>query len=409
MSLFRGAYHMKILHINAVNGIRSTGRLCSELIEYLNSNGHKAYIAYSDGIKAKGYKIGTKLDRKCHGVLSRITGKQGYFSYLATYRLLKYMESLRPDIIHLHNLHGNYINIKMLLKYIAKKDIATVISLYDCWFFTGKCCHYTMEECYKWKEECKHCPRLHKDNPSWFFDRSKKMYYDKKNLLGQIKNLAVLGASDWITGEAKQSFLKNAKIISRIYYWVDFDVFQPVFAEDLRQSMKLMDKFVILGVASFWTADKGFYEFLRLSKKLPENMVIILIGNIKENIGEYKKLIHIRETHDKSEMVRFYSMADVVLNLSAEETFGLVTAEALACGTPVIALNSTSNPELIGASCGYVVEKNDRKDLYRKINLVYRNTKNYYSKHCINHANNSFNKANCINEYIKLYHGLIDG
>ena len=400
---------MKILHINAVSGIRSTGRICSEIIEFINKNGHKGYIAYSDGIKARGYKIGTKFDHKLHALLSRISGKQAYFSIIETYRLLKYMDFLKPDIIHLHNLHGNYINIKILLTYIGKKDIPTVLTLHDCWYFTGKCFHYTVDQCYKWKEECHHCPRVHKDNPSWFFDKSRKIYYDKKKLFGQMKHLAVVGVSDWITGEAKQSLLKNAKIISRIYNWVDFNVFQPVNSEDLRRRMNLENKFVILGVASFWTVDKGFYEFLHLSKKLPKNMVIVLIGNIKENIGAYKNIIHIKETHSITSMVKLYSMADVLLNLSMEEACGRVTIEALACGTPVIAMNSTSNPEQIGESCGYVVEKNDRKDLFRKIGLVYQNTKNYYSSHCIHYAKKTFNKSVCLNEYMKVYQEISGG
>ncbi|CUH92839.1 glycosyltransferase [Herbinix luporum] len=400
---------MKILHINAVSGIRSTGRICFEIIEHINENGHEGYIAYSDGIKSRGYKIGSKLDRKCHGLLSRISGKQGYFSLIQTYGLLKYIDDLEPDIIHLHNLHGNYINIKILLKYIANKDISTVITLHDCWFFTGKCFHFTVDKCYKWKEECNHCPRVHKDNPSWFFDRSKKMYHDKKYLLGQIKNLAIVGVSDWITEEAKQSFLKNAKIITRIYNWVDFDVFKPVNAKDLRRGMNLENKFIILGVASFWTKDKGLYEFLNLSKQLPKDMVIVLIGNLKENIEAYKNIIHIRETHQVMTMVKFYSMADVLLNLSMEEACGRVTIEALACGTPVIAMNSTSNPEQIGGFCGYVVEKNDIKDLYNKIMQVYKNTKEYYSRHCISYAKETFNKNKCLDEYMRLYNRLNGG
>lgn len=397
---------MKILHINAVSGIRSTGRICSEIIDYLNENGHKGYIAYSDGIKARGFKIGTKFDHKCHALLSRLSGLQGYFSVIETQRLLKYIAYLKPDIIHLHNLHGNYINLKMLLKYIAQKDIPTVITLHDCWFFTGKCFHYTAVGCYKWKEECNHCPRVHKDNPSWFFDRSKKMYQDKKEWFGRMKHLAIVGVSDWITGRATQSLLKNARIITRIYNWVDFDVFKPVYAEDLRRSMNLEGKFVILGVASFWTAEKGLFEFLQLSKVLPEDMVIVLIGNLKENIDGFKNIIHIRETHDITSMVKFYSMADVLLNLSMEEACGRAPIEALACGMPVIAMNSTSNPEQIGENCGYVVDKYDQKDLLRKINQVYKNTKDYYSPYCIRYANETFNKAKSLHAYLQLYYKI---
>lgn len=397
---------MKVLHINAVSGIRSTGRICSEINECLKENGHKGYIAYSDGIEARGYKIGWILDRKIHALLSRISGKQGYFSRIETYRLLKYIKFLGPDIIHLHNLHGNYINIKMLLKYIVNNNISTVITLHDCWFFTGKCFHYTVEGCYKWKDECKHCPRIHKDNPSWFFDRSKQMYRDKRELLGKIKNLAIVGVSDWITAEARQSFLRDAKIITRIYNWADFDIFKPVYSGDLLRDMNLEYKFIILGVASIWTADKGLAKFIRLSKILPKNMVIILIGKIKEKMEDYKNIIHIRETHDINSLVKFYSLADVLLNLSMEESCGRVPIEALACGTPVIAMNSTSNPEQIGEGCGYVIEKDDIKDLYSKIKEVYKNTRSFYSGHCISYAYKTFNKADCLNDYIRLYHEL---
>lgn len=397
---------MKILHINAVSGIRSTGRICSEIIGYLNENGHRGYIAYADGVKSRGYKIGNKFDRKCHALLSRISGKQGYFSSLETFRLIKYIEFLKPDIIHLHNLHGNYINTNMLFKHIAKNNIPTVITLHDCWFFTGKCCHYTVEKCFKWKEDCHHCPRIHKDNPSWFLDRSRKMYRDKKYWLGRINNLAVVGVSDWITNEAKQSFLKNAKIVTRIYNWVDFTVFKPVDADDLRRRMNLSGKFVILGVASFWTEDKGLLKFLELSKILPENMVIILVGNIEKNIEDYTNIIHIGETHDVFDMVKLYSVADVFLNLSMEEACGRAPIEALSCGTPVIALNSTSNPEQIGENCGYVAEKCDMDELLGKIALVYKNTKAYYSGYCISFAEKNFNKSNCLNEYMKLYHEI---
>ena len=213
---------MKILQINAVNAIASTGRNARELGDFLLSQGHDSVIAYSKGPsldKNREFIIGNNIDEKLHGLLSRISGMQGYFSRGATKKLLSFMDEYSPDVVVLNNLHANYINLPLLLGYLAKKDIATVAVLHDCWFYTGKCCHYTAKGCYKWKESCGACPQLKKYNKSWFFDRTEKMLADKKKLFGAIPRLAVVGVSDWITEEARKApVFTNAKIFKRIWY-----------------------------------------------------------------------------------------------------------------------------------------------------------------------------------------------
>lgn len=395
---------MKVLQINAVSGIRSTGRITVEITEYLNNNGHKGYIAYSDGIPyEKGYKIGSKIEIKLHGLFSRIFGTQAYFSRYETKKLLKYIEKIKPDIIHLHNLHGNYINLELLLKYIAAHDIPTVLTLHDCWFYTGKCTHYTIDNCYKWKTECGNCPRLKKDNKSWFLDRTKKMYKDKKEWFSNIPRLAVIGVSDWITNEANQSFLSSAKVITRIYNWIDFEMFKPVMTDGLRKHLHLENKFIILGVASGWSDAKGLDKFIELAKNIPDDMVILLVGSMRKNVDLPKNIIHINETHDVNELVEYYSMADVFINLSLEESFGKVTAEALACGTPVILIDSTANPELVGEGCGYIVKGQNLDEILNYIKIVQNKSKLHYSKNCIKYARNNFSKNDRIYEYLELY------
>ena len=225
---------MKILQINAVNKISSTGRTSAEMCKYFNTHGDICAVAHSKGPSVdenNEYIIGNKVDVKIHGLMSRISGKQGYFSFKATRDLLKFMDKFNPDIVVLRNLHGNYINLPMLLKYLAEKNIVTVAVLHDCWFFTGKCCHYTLDGCYRWQKGCGNCPSLKKYNVSWFFDRTPEMLKDKKRLFGNIKNLAVVGVSDWLCGEAEKApVFKNAKVITRIYNWIDTDVFHPVDA-----------------------------------------------------------------------------------------------------------------------------------------------------------------------------------
>lgn len=400
---------MKVLQINAVCGIRSTGRICVEIADYLNNYCYEGYIAYSYGLPYKReYKIGTPFEIKLHSLLSRVFGLQAYFSKHGTLKLIKYMRKIKPDVVHLHNLHGNYINLKLLLTYLAQNNIPTVLTLHDCWFYTGKCCHYTIEKCYKWQSGCFNCPRIFRDNPSWFLDRTKKTYKNKKEWFQKIPRLAVVGVSDWITSEARKSFLSNANILTRIYNWIDLDVFRPVDTVALRHKLTLENKFVILGVASEWNDAKGINKFIELSAKIPKCMIIIIVGNIPTNLELPGNIIHIQETHDVRELVEYYSLASVFLNLSAEETFGKVSAEALACGTPVIAYRSTANPELVGEGCGYIVENRDIDSIYDAILKVHKRDKKYYSENCIAFAKAKFNKENRIADYAKLYQELLN-
>lgn len=395
---------LKILQINAVSGIRSTGRTCVEIADYLNENGHEGYVAYSDGIPYRlGYKIGTPIEIKIHGLLSRALGTQAYFSKNGTRKLIKYIKELQPDVVHLRNLHGNYINIKMLLTFLAQKDIPTVLTLHDCWFFTGKCCNYSVDNCFKWHTECSNCPRIHKDNPSWLFDRTKTMYKNKKEWFGKIPRLAVVGVSDWVTSEAQKSFLASAKILTRIYNWVDMDVFEPVNTDGLRHSLGLENKFIILGVASDWNNAKGLDKFIEIADAISIDMAIVLIGNIKGTQELPQNIIHLKETHDINELAAYYSMADVFLNLSLEETFGKVAAEALACGTPVICLRSTANPELVPDGCGYVIDEYSSQSILNSIDAVHAKGKSEYSSSCVSFANNNFEKDANIIKYLDLY------
>jgi glycosyltransferase involved in cell wall biosynthesis len=399
---------MKILQINAVNSIGSTGRICSEITDYLNENFFEGYIAYSNGFPhEKGYKVGTSLESKVHALNSRVFGTQAYFSKTGTKKLIMYIEEIKPDVIHLHNLHGNFINLAILINYLADNDIATVITLHDCWFFTGKCTHYTVDGCFKWQTGCGNCPRLKKDNPSWFFDRTNKMYKDKKEWFGRIPRLAVVGVSEWITNEAKKSFLSSAKVIKKIYNWIDLNTFRPVDTASLRQKLGLNNKFIILGVSSGWSEAKGLNKFIELSKHITDDSVIILVGNISANIKLPKNVININETHNVNELVEYYSMADVFLNLSLEETFGKVTAEALACGTPAITNNSTANPELIGEGCGYINEISDIKQITQNILKIKEVGKELYSKNCIEYVKNNFDINDKLKEYTSLYKKLV--
>lgn len=396
---------MKILQINAVNAIKSTGRTCLEMSNFLNEKGHNCVTAYSMGpsVNAENeFIVGSAFNRKAHAFFSRAFGMQGYFSFSATKKLLKFMDEYKPDVVVLNNLHANYINLPLLLKYLAKNDIATVVVLHDCWFYTGKCCHYTAQGCYKWKESCGNCPQLKKYNKSWFFDRTEKMLTDKKKLFGAIPRLVVIGVSDWILSEAKSApVFENAKLFKRIYNWIDTETFVPKNTDALRQKLGFEGKKVILAVASKWSKEKGIDTLLELAKQLTESEKLLLVGNIGD-IKLSENIIHIAATNSVEELASYYFLADVFVQPSLEETFGKVTAEALSCGTPAVCFNSTANPELIVEGCGAVAEAGSLEDMLSKIRAILSEGKEKYSQNSRQFAENNFGKENNLEKYLNL-------
>ena len=405
---------MKVLQINALYEKLSTGRTMKEMHEFMQEHGIESYVASPvlDRHLKNSYKIGNNLDMKMHALLSRITGEQAYFSYFSTKGLLGYIKKINPDIVHLRNLHGNYINLKLLMKYLAENDIAVAVTLHDCWFYTGKCCHYIEDHCYRWKEDCGHCPALKKYNKSWFFDRTRKMLYDKIKWFGAINKLGVIGVSAWITADASQSkVFRKAKEIQTIFNWIDLDSFFPHNADDLKYELNIFDKFVILGIAAGWNTQKGLDIFLELSDMISDEYIIIMVGeccSLEQRNSD--KIKFIGKIDDVKLLSDYYSMADVFINPSIQETFGKTTAEALASGVPVIGYNATATPEILGqdGSCGYIVDEN-KADLYwKKIQEINKKGKASYTDACRERAEKYFDKDTNINQYICLYKNLLE-
>lgn len=400
---------MKVLQINAVYGKSSTGRTTKELDEYLLSKGidSLAAVSQSNCVKDNVFIIGNKKDRKIHALMSRFFGKQAYFSKYSTKKLIKYIKHQKPDIIHLRNLHGNYINFPDLMEFIIEQKIPVVVTLHDCWFFTGKCCYYTDDNCQKWQHECGNCPELKKWNKSWFFDKSAEMLKDKRDLFSKVDKLAVVGVSDWITNEAKKSILRDAFCVKRIYNWIDLQTFKPDNSGTVREEYGCESDFVILGVATTWSVEKGINIFIELAKVMP-SVKFLMVGNMPPQFELPSNVISVGSVSDTQKLAQFYSAADVFLNPSVQETFGKTTAEAIASGTPVIGFNVTATPELIGNGCGEVVELNcDIAQIENAVNKIKNNGKDFYKENCAEYARDSFNKEILINEYIELYDSLL--
>lgn len=400
---------MNVLQVNAVYGIASTGRNVKELHQELESRGINSFIACPTcTIKADNfYKIGNVFDHKMHGVLSRISGKQGYFSKHATRNFLKWIDFIQPDIVHLHNLHANYVNLIMILEYLSKRDIATVITLHDCWFFTGKCVYYSEDRCYSWKDCCGNCPCLKKGNRSWFFDRSAQMLADKRNAFQAIPRLAVVGVSKWILDESKESILKSASIKTYIYNWVDLKAFFPKTTPIRKELLGYKYHSIILAVATKWNIQKGFKDIVALSKLIDDKQLIVLIGEIESSIAIPENVIVIGKVTKVEKLAEYYSAADVFIHLSIQETFGKVIAEALACGTPAIVYDTTACPELLTTETGIVVPCGNVAMVNTAIQTIIKNGKDYYSDKCVEFVKQNFDMNTNIEKQIQLYHEVI--
>lgn len=396
---------MKILQIN-IFGNLSTGRIAVDLYRILKSAGHEGIVAFARNEIERDVPhiiIGNKWSIYADGIMTRLTGRAGFFSKRATNQLIQKIETYKPDIVHLHNLHGYYINIELLFNYLRSSGIPTVWTLHDCWAFTGHCAHYVDVNCGKWKTGCYDCP-LHHTYPASFVDNSRWNYQKKKLLFTSVENVHLVTVSKWLKAQVTESYLGELDC-DVIYNGIDLDVFRPT-ESDIRNKYGIGSKFMILGVASTWNRLKGLEDFIQLAKELNEDYQIVLVG-VSERDKEQlpANIIGIQRTNNTRELAEIYTASDVFVNPSKGETFGLTTVEAMACGTPVIVYDNTAIPETVTPSCGFVVPTGDIQELKEQI-IAMRECGKDYSTACIAQAA-CFSRTDNYLKYIELYEALL--
>ena len=340
---------MKVLQINSVCGIRSTGKICTDLAAVLKEQGHDSLVLYGRENAPMNFasiskKITTDTEVKLHALSARISDNAGFASNLATERFISEIEKYNPDIIHLHNLHGYYINVEMLFDYLKLQSRPVVWTLHDCWSFTGHCSHFSYVGCDRWKSACHSCPQK-SQYPKSLVDNSRANYERKKSCFLGVKNLTIVTPSKWLADRVRESFLSEYPV-SVIPNGIDLEAFKPTYA-DIRKKYGIGDGKIILGVASAWSERKGLSDFIKLSELLGDEYKIVLVG-IKDSTALPKKIITIPRTDSREELAAIYTAAYAFYNPSREETMGLTTAEAMACGAPVIAYNLTAISEVVG-------------------------------------------------------------
>lgn len=394
-----------ILEINGIN-YGSTGTITLNIAECARKYGYKVYTSCKKsrkGIKFN-YKdqifIGFWISRVISERLAFITSKKGYFNILNTYIFLKKIDRIKPDLIHLHLLHDSFINIKMLVNYINKNNIPVIYTFHDCWALTGQCAHFDYVKCNKWKTECHDCVQLHKYPSVLFYDNTKKMYKSKLELFSSIKNMTIVAPSEWMADIVSKSYL-NKYEIKIINNGIDLNEFK-YSKNSIKKKYNITNKYLVLGVAYGWYVRKGLDVFIELSKKLPNNFQIMLVGTTDEvDKGLPKNIISIHRTYDKKELTNIYSAADIFVNATREDNFPTVNIEALACGLPVLTFDTGGSKEIIDKTCGDFVKQNDITSLINKIIKICENKK-YKKDACISRAK-QYNMYDKFEEYVKLY------
>lgn len=404
---------LKVLQISIEVNANSVGKIAEQIGEAVIDRGWESYITYArDHKPSKSHviKIGNNIDLYWHGIMTRLFDRHCLHSTVATKKLVRQIEEINPDVIHLHHIHGYFLDMVVLFDYLKKANKPVVWTFHDCWSFTGHCPYPNLANCNKWKTGCNHCPQKKEYPGSIWIDRSRKNWEEKKELYNSIENLTIVPVSDWMKELVEQSFLKGNHI-HRIYNGIDLNVFSP---QDSKETV--YDKYgipkenkILLGAASTWDSRKGLTDFIELSSKLPTNISIVLVGLNEEQLNNLpSNVIGIKRTYNVQEMAELYSATDVFVNPTYGDTFPTTNLEALACGTPVVTYKTGGSPEAVDEETGIVVKQGDKYGLKEAILTILETWDlEEVTGKCRSRAKKLYDKKGNFSEYVDLYESLI--
>lgn len=391
---------MKILLIDVNCKSSSTGNIVYDLYTAINDNMDEAAICYGRGPVLQGkniFKFGLDYETRFHAIMARITGLNGYFSPISTIRLINFIKEFKPDVVHIHELHAYFVNLKPLLQFLKKQKIKIVWTFHCEYMYTGKC-GYTYD-CNKYISECGHCPAKKTYPKSLVFDCTRKMFNDKKNLLADM-NFTIVTPSRWLSEKVQKSFLKERKI-EVVHNGVDTDVFYPRSVNREKYQIE-SDRLVVLSVSSeiLTNPRRGGQWVLKLAEIMPETL-FILVGVTDVNIPHPNNVRLVLRTKNQDELAEYYSLADVHLLCSELETYSMPCAESICCGTPVVGFKCGAPETVFNNKLSSFVNQGDIEMLKQKI-IWAKDLK----KRCESEFEKERNKlsiATMYNEYMKFY------
>lgn len=400
---------MKILQINSDINSGSSGRIAEDIGNLLINAGHESYVAYGrNQNESSSYlmKIGGRTDTLIHLMKTRLFDRHGFGSVRATKTFINELEKIDIDVIHLHNIHGYYLNIEGLFTYIRKHKVPTVWTFHDCWPFTGHCSFFDAVNCSKWQSGCYSCPNLHGYPVSWFIDSSKRNYRQKKEILSGLDQILLVAPSHWMADHLRGSFLSSYKL-QVINNGIDLKRFRNIDDGSVRKKYKVPDKY-ILGIANRWDKRKGLDDFFTIRQMLNPKIEIVLVGLSENQLRLMPRgMTGIPHTENVNDLAVLYSGAEVFVNPTYIDNFPSTNIEAMACGTPVITYKTGGSTESVNYSTGIAVEKGNTEDLIVAIIEIMRKGKLFYSKACRKNAEANYDKENKLGEYISVYEDLV--
>lgn len=401
----------RLLEINVSANTGSTGRIAEEIGRLATANNFDSYIAYgrvNNHSQLKTIRVGCNWDFKMHALQSRLLDNHGFASRHATRKFLQQLDQIKPDIIHLHNIHGYYINIEYLFEYLKDVGIPVVWTLHDCWPITGHCANFEYINCTKWKTGCFACPNIKGYPKSIIVDKSRSNFERKRELFTSVENLRIVTPSEWLKDIIKESFLKECPT-NVINNGVDLSVFKQYRNKTVLKKYKIDEgKKIILGVANVWNQRKGLNDFLQLSSMLTDDCLIVLVGLSEMQIHDIpSNIIGLRRTENVKELAQLYSSADVFVNPTYADNFPTTNIEALACGTPVVTYRTGGSPEAVDQNTGYVVEKSNIDMLWSAIKETLSKDTAEIERACRQRAVRLYNKNERFMDYINLYNSVI--
>ena len=402
----------KLLQINPVVRLNtSTGRIMKEIGEIAIAAGWESYIAYSgarDGVPQHSSRlipVGNKLDLALHAVATRIFDAHGLASRRATKQLIRRIREIDPDIVHIHNVHGYWLNYPLLCQYLQESGKPVIWTVHDCWLYTGHCYYYSAVGCDKWSTGCGHCPQKRAFPASWIFDRSARNWRDKQRAFGSLEQLTIAPVSEWIRNEMSRSFLKD-KQFQVIHNGIDLDVFKPEAAEGQERPAGT----VILGVASLWIGheEKGVRDFIQLAGLLREDEHLVLVGRMSEaQRAAFPASVQLIErTENVGKLAALYAGATAFVNPTWQDNYPTVNLEAIACGTPVVTYRTGGSVEAVAEGTGFVVEQGDVEGLLARVRELAAMDRQAVAARCRAYALQHFSKQERYQDYIRLYENL---
>ena len=406
-----------LLQINPVLRVNtSTGRIMQEIGELAMQHGWRSCIAYSkgrDGIKScqsEVIPVGNKWSTIWHGLETRLFDRHGLASNEATRLFVKQIQELKPDVIHIHNIHGYFLNYQILFDFLAQSNIPVVWTVHDCWLYTGHCYYYSYAGCNKWQTGCGHCPQKKEFPASWLIDRSHQNYEDKKQAFTSLPldQLTIVPVSEWIREEMQYSFFRNNQF-HVIHNGINTNIFNIYNPEQVKQKYGLNGKHILLGVASIWSREKGFDDCIQMADFLHPDEMLVLVGVRPEQQKKLKKnMLGIPRTENIHQLAELYAAADAFINPTWQDNYPTVNLEAIACGTPVVTYRTGGSIEAITDQTGFIVPQGNVKEMLEAARLISQRGKAYYQQPCRTYALENFRKEDRYQDYLDLYDKLTE-